>query len=186
MISLSVDCGPALWEERMKTVIRIYSRALQTNKSHVIEAIALTCLEIIKGQIITTKPTTVKHRVRREETNNQPTYACVRIRHKAGQYWKTSPQYYCIVKDKCCIIALQNSGKRSTTANFWSIFRDTVKLQIVWYPWIYCHICNYISNIYGFQHSVWVLILNIAFVVLWDIAVCGIIHSNCPALIMPP
>ena len=176
MISLSVDCGPALWEERMKTVIRIYSRALQTNKSHVIEAVALTCLEIIKGQIITTKPTTVKHRVRREETNNQPTYACVRIRYKAGQYWKSNPQYYWKFKDKCYIIALQDSGKKSTTANFWSIFRDTVKLKIVWYPsmdlmpylQLYC-------NSYGFRYSVWFLILNIAFVVLWDIAVCGII-----------
>lgn len=63
VISLSVDSDVTLWEERMKTVIKLYSRALQTHKSHVIEAVALSCLEIIKGQIITSRPTVQKHMV---------------------------------------------------------------------------------------------------------------------------
>ncbi|XP_067929550.1 E3 ubiquitin-protein ligase UBR4-like [Watersipora subatra] len=61
VISLSVNSDVTLWEERMKTVIRLYSAALKTQKSHVIEAVALSCLEIIKGQIISGRPTTPKH-----------------------------------------------------------------------------------------------------------------------------
>ena len=65
VISLSVDCDVTLWEERMKTVISLYSTALRTQKTHVIEAVALSCLEIIKGQIITGQPSTPKHMVSR-------------------------------------------------------------------------------------------------------------------------
>ena len=45
-----------LWQHQIKTVIILYGNSLRTGRSHVIEAVALSCLEIIKGQIICGKP----------------------------------------------------------------------------------------------------------------------------------
>jgi len=64
VVSLSVHADPNLWEERMRVVIKLYSQALLTGKSHVIEAVVLSCLGIIKSQIvIDSKPLSSKHRV---------------------------------------------------------------------------------------------------------------------------
>lgn len=59
LLSQSVMCEDKFWERRIKSVIKLYCKALQNGKSHVIEAIALACLDIIKGQILY-KPNSAK------------------------------------------------------------------------------------------------------------------------------
>ena len=61
MLARSQQSDPRLWEHQIKTVIKLYRNSLQTGRSHVIEAVALSCLEIIKGQIICGKPSSQKY-----------------------------------------------------------------------------------------------------------------------------